>query len=63
MLTKNKTSLNMENVFYFNNSKNARAYGSGKLQLKFERNPRIRYRDSCDTDGWTTDEFRFHELY
>ncbi len=37
----------------------------GKLQLKFERNPCIKFRDNrChrQTDGRTTDEFRFHEL-
>ncbi len=27
----------------------------GKQQLKCERNPCIRCRDNCDTDGWTTD--------
>ncbi len=39
----------------------------GKQQPKFERNPCIRNRDNCDTDGLrpngrTTDEFRFYEL-
>ncbi len=33
----------------------------GKAQLKFERNPWIKFRDNCDTDG-RTDKFRFHEL-
>ncbi len=29
----------------------------GKPQLKFERNPCIRFRDNCDTDGRrTTDD-------
>ncbi len=27
----------------------------GKPQLKFERNPCIKFRDNCDTDGRTTD--------
>ncbi len=27
----------------------------GKPQLKFERNPYIKFRDNCDTDGRTTD--------
>ncbi len=27
-----------------------------KQQLKIERNPRMRFRDNCDTDdGWTRD--------
>ncbi len=26
-----------------------------KPQLKFERNPCIKFRDNCDTDGRTTD--------
>ncbi len=40
----------------------------GKLQLKFERNPCIKFRDNCDMDGrtddgrQTTDKLRFHEL-
>ncbi len=40
----------------------------GKPQLKFERNPCIKFRDNCDTDGQTddgpqtTDKLRFHEL-
>ncbi len=33
-----------------------RAYGQGKQQLKFERNPRMRFRDNRNTDdGRTTD--------
>ncbi len=28
----------------------------GKPQLKFERNPYIKFRDNCDTDGRTTDD-------
>ncbi len=32
----------------------------GKLQLKLERNPCIKFRDNCDTDGRTTDKFRFN---
>ncbi len=31
-------------------------------QLKFKRNPRIRYRDNSDTNGLTPAEFRLHEL-
>ncbi len=27
----------------------------GKPQLKFERNPYIKFRDNCDTDGRTDD--------
>ncbi len=27
----------------------------GKTQLKFERNPYVKFRDNCDTDGRTTD--------
>ncbi len=27
-----------------------------KPQLKFERNPCIKFRDNCDTDGRTTDK-------
>ncbi len=40
----------------------------GKQQPKFERNPRIRFRDNCDTDDRQMDgrmddgRFRFHEL-
>ena len=34
----------------------------GKQQPQFERNPCIRFTDNCDTDGRTTDTFRFHEL-
>ncbi len=38
----------------------------GKPQLKFERNPPIKFRDNCDTDGRTTDGRRTkvpsHEL-
>ncbi len=39
----------------------------GKPQLKFERNPCIKFRDNCDTDGQmydgrTTDKLRFHDL-
>ncbi len=30
----------------------------GKPQLKFERNPCIKFRDNCDTDGWTDDRRR-----
>ncbi len=30
----------------------------GKPQLKFERNPNIKFRDNCDTDGRTTDDGR-----
>ena len=29
-----------------------------KQQPKFERNPSIRFRDNCDTDGQTTDDRR-----
>ncbi len=28
----------------------------GKPQLKFERNPCIKFRDNCDTDGRTKDD-------
>ncbi len=28
----------------------------GKPQLKFKRNPCIKFRDNCDTDGRTTDD-------
>ncbi len=35
----------------------------GKPQQKFERNPCIKFRGNCDTDGrQTTDKLRFHEL-
>ncbi len=44
----------------------------GKPQLKFERDPCIKFRDNCDTDGRRTtdgrtdgrtmDKLRFHEL-
>ncbi len=37
----------------------------GKQQPKFERNPCLRFKNNCDTDGRTTqtmDKFRFHEL-
>ncbi len=35
----------------------------GKAQLKFERNPCIKFRDNCDTDGrQTMDKLQFHEL-
>ncbi len=27
----------------------------GKPQLKFERNPCVKFRDNCDTDGRTDD--------
>ncbi len=30
----------------------------GKPQPKFERNPCIKFRDNCDTDGRTTDDGR-----
>ena len=30
----------------------------GKQQPKFERNPRIRFRDNCDTDEGQTDDKR-----
>ncbi len=38
-----------------------------KLQMKFERNPCIRFRDNCDTDDGRTDDGRrtkvpYHEL-
>ncbi len=29
-----------------------------KPQMKFERNPRIRFRDNCDTDDGRTDDGR-----
>ncbi len=42
----------------------------GKPQLKFERNPYIKFRDNCNTDvdgrttdgRQTTDKLLFHEL-
>ncbi len=30
----------------------------GKPQLKFEKNPCMKFRDNCDTDGRTTDDGR-----
>ncbi len=39
-----------------------------KPQLIFERNPCVKFRDNCDTDGrtddgrQTMDKLRFHEL-
>ncbi len=55
----------METFFF--NLKNSARIAQGKQQLKFERNPRIRYSDNCDmggrtTNGQATDEFRFHEF-
>ncbi len=34
----------------------------GKPQLKFERNPRIKFRDNCDTDGRTDDGQKTHTM-
>ncbi len=39
----------------------------GKPQLKFERNPCVKFRDNCDTDGRRTDDGRrtktpYHDL-
>ncbi len=41
------------------NAKTPERMAQGKQQPKFERNPYIRFRDNCATDGWTTDEFDF----
>ncbi len=43
----------------------SRGMDQGKQQPTFERNPCNRFRDNgChnQTNGWTTVEFRFHEL-
>ncbi len=34
----------------------------GKQQLKFQRNSRIKYKDTCDTDGRRTASFDFMRL-
>ncbi len=35
----------------------------GKQQPKFERNPCIKFRDNCDTDGRMTDDGqKFHTM-
>ncbi len=46
----NKKSSKMRN-FFQKFEKNFLAPGPGEQQLKFDRNPCIRYRDNCDIDS------------
>ena len=49
-------------MLFFLIQKTCQRMAQRKQQPKFERNPRVMFRDNCDTDERTTDEFRFHEL-
>ncbi len=58
MLTKTKnirkisTKKNLSKI----QKKKSERIAQGKPQLKFERNPRVKFGDNCDTDGRTTDD-------
>ncbi len=70
MLTKTKNIRKKSKKKFFSKiQKTSERMAQGKPQLKFERNPWIKFRDNCDTDGRrmtdgrrTTDKLRFHEL-
>ena len=53
VLTKTKNiRKNIKKSFLFKNSKKmSERIAQGKPQLKFERNPCIKFTDNCDTDG------------
>ena len=56
--TKKKTRKKSENVFWGKIQKKCQRMAQGKQKPKFERNPRIRFRDNCDTDDGRTDDGR-----
>ncbi len=56
MLTKTKNIRKKSKIIFFLKiQKTSERMAQGKLQLKFERNPCIKFRDNCDTDGRTDD--------
>ncbi len=56
MLTKTKNIRKKSKKKMFQNfKKTSERMAQGKPQLKFERNPWIKVRDNCDTDGRTDD--------
>ncbi len=56
MLTKTKNiRKKSKKNFFLKIQKTSERMAQGKPQLKFERNPCIKFRDNCDTDGRTTD--------
>ncbi len=56
MLTKTKNIRKKSKKKFFSKiQKTSKRIAQGKPQLKFERNPCVKFRDNCDTDGRTTD--------
>ncbi len=56
MLTKTKNiRKKIKKKFFSKIQKTSERMAQGKPQIKFERNPCIKFRDNCDTDGQRTD--------
>ncbi len=54
MLTKTKNIRKKSKKNFFSKiQKTSERIAQGKPQLKFERNPCVKFRDNCDTDGRT----------
>ncbi len=53
MITKTKKKIKTK--CFSKIQKTSERMAQGKPELKFKRNPSVKFRDNCDTDGRTTD--------